>query len=506
MVKKFLRDGRQQSSAYPRTFAVLIAVSAFLSWGSWAMSSAVGSSPDDDYHLASIWCGQGERIDLCELEGERGIVTVPVEAAMSSSCFAFYPEQSASCEFSNRFVETSHSNVTGGYPPVYYWVMSNFATLDVAASVVTMRMVNVLGVIVGLLAAVVVAPPRLRALPMLGLIISATPLGSFLIGSTNPSGWAYVAVIVFFSSFTSFLVSDNASRRIGAAFVAVVSAFVGAGTRADAALYILIAVAAAWILNWGSTRIDKYFAAVVGFVASVCIGFYVTAGQSSILLREQESPGFDFGSFVANFVGIPSLWAGALGTWGLGWLDTAMPATVWLVCVSVFFGIVFASLNQIRQARAFAMLLVVGALIAVPLYVLTRENILIGVGVQPRYLLPLLALFIMVALFPDPEESILKPSRAQTAVIGIGLWGANAIALHVNIRRYVTGIDVKSANLDANTEWWWDGASITPMGVWLVGTISFGLLLFVVAYSFGALSPTKHAKQEIEQSRSKFAS
>ena len=36
-------------------------VALFVALGSWVLASPVGSSPDDDYHMASIWCGQGVR-------------------------------------------------------------------------------------------------------------------------------------------------------------------------------------------------------------------------------------------------------------------------------------------------------------------------------------------------------------------------------------------------------------------------------------------------------------
>jgi hypothetical protein len=86
----------------------------------------------------------------------------------------------------------------------------------------------------------------------------------------------------------------------------------------------------------------------------------------------------------------------------------------------------------------------------------------------------------------------------------IGLWVANAIALHVNIRRYVTGMDVKSANLDADIEWWWEGALVAPMGVWLIGTVSFGVLLLTVAGAFGVLPALKRPITRIETIAPKF--
>ena len=50
---------------------------------------------------------------------------------------------------------------------------------------------------------------------------------------------------------------------------------------------------------------------------------------------------------------------------------------------------------------------------------------------------------------------------------------AESLALYTDIRRYVTGTDVVSVDLDAGREWWWSGLVATPMAVWIVGTLAF---------------------------------
>jgi hypothetical protein len=57
------------------------------------------------------------------------------------------------------------------------------------------------------------------------------------------------------------------------------------------------------------------------------------------------------------------------------------------------------------------------------------------------------------------------------------------MALHTNIRRYVTGLDVNGVNLDASPEWWWD-VPFTPMAVWFVGSVAFGLVLVAAVARF----------------------
>lgn len=57
-----------QPSRWKRALLILgIGLLAIAGLGAWAFASPAGSSPDDDYHLASIWCAQGERDSICEL-------------------------------------------------------------------------------------------------------------------------------------------------------------------------------------------------------------------------------------------------------------------------------------------------------------------------------------------------------------------------------------------------------------------------------------------------------
>jgi hypothetical protein len=59
----------------------------------------------------------------------------------------------------------------------------------------------------------------------------------------------------------------------------------------------------------------------------------------------------------------------------------------------------------------------------------------------------------------------------------VGVAVANSRALHSTLRRYITGVDEQSFNLNARIEWWWS-IPVQPMTVWFVGSTAFGLLLF----------------------------
>jgi hypothetical protein len=143
----------------------------------------------------------------------------------------------------------------------------------------------------------------------------------------------------------------------------------------------------------------------------------------------------------------------------------------------------FWGLQKVDLRKSLALGMVFGALVVVPMYILLHDRVVVGSDVQPRYIYPLLIMLAGVALFGLGQDN-LRMSWLQLTVISVCLFVANGVALHVNIRRYVTGIDVGGLNLDSSTEWWW-GIPITPMGVWAVGAAAFGLVLGgLVVYSF----------------------
>ena len=123
-----------------RTKRILLAVAtalfAFAGLGAWAIASPVGAAPDDDFHLASIWCALGDREGLCAPGDEADERTVPERLIESSRCFASYPEQSAQCLVDDETqVSTSRGNFTGIYPPVFYAVSYTHLTLPTICSV-----------------------------------------------------------------------------------------------------------------------------------------------------------------------------------------------------------------------------------------------------------------------------------------------------------------------------------------------------------------------------------
>ncbi len=137
--------------------------------------------------------------------------------------------------------------------------------------------------------------------------------------------------------------------------------------------------------------------------------------------------------------------------------------------------VAFAGLRQVDRRKAIGIAGVALMLWLLPTYVLVRGGNVVGENVQPRYLLPLIVIAGVLAMMPARGEAF-RPSWLQLTIAGGVLAVAEAFALHVNIRRYVTGNDVNGWNLDAGAEWWWD-LPFSPMAVWVIGALAFAGLL-----------------------------
>ncbi|WP_375384729.1 DUF2142 domain-containing protein [uncultured Microbacterium sp.] len=474
--------------------AITIPVLLLISLVAWAFATPVGSSPDDDFHLPSIWCGLGERPGLCEATGDPDTRLVPAPLT-DAPCFAFKPDVSGSCWNPGRpgTAETSRVNL-GLYPPLFYGTMSLFVGDDVQVSVIVMRIVNST-IAVGLLSAVFFAlPRRLRPALIVSSIGSAVPLGLSVVASTNPSSWAYIsAATVWICLYGAAITTGR--RRWALAGLAVFGAILGAGSRADAAAYAVLAVLIAAVLGarLGRSLLAPAVAAIA--VVIVSIGLYLSASQSGAVVTglAPDNPPLTIDQHISNFLNVPALLAGALGGWGLGWLDTYMPAVVSTLSMAVAAGAVFLGIRRLSVRRGIAFGIALVAMYLVPFVLLVQSRAVIGTQVQPRYILPLIIIFLGVASAAPGMDNLWRGPRIVAG--GVALTVAFVVALHVDIRRYTTGVDDPAVNPGARAEWWWTGFP-HPGVVWIVGSVSFAAAFVLLALVLHRRRPLLDSERE----------
>jgi hypothetical protein len=381
-------------------------------------------------------------------------------------------------------VSTGTGNFVGTYPPLYYWTMNLFVSSNIELSVILMRIVNIL-LFVGLTTVLyrLLLPSRRPPL-VWGLAASIVPLGLFLLASDNPSSWAIISAGTLWISLVGYFECSGV-RKAGLGIIAALSTVLGAGARADSAIYAMVAIGAVAILT---ARLNRRWivSALLPFALAVTAAAFFFSTQQS-LVAVSGLPGYgDRGPvhslqelFFKNFLSVPSLWAGVFGNSGLGWMDTQLPALVWVGGFGCCAALAFSGLMSQSTRKLLAVSMVLGALLFFPTYVSMRTGNVSGMGVQPRYILPLIILLIGVLLL-EVGGVRLHLSKAQVVALVSTLSIANAIALQFNIRRYITGADVVSWNLNAAVEWWWS-IGVSPMIVWALGSLSFAGLLVIIA-------------------------
>ena len=477
---------------------ILIPILALTCLISWGFSSPVGSSPDDDFHLSSIWCGDGTRADICEPAARSDERTVPKDL-FTAECFAFQPDTTGKCQgsdFGTRpdvTVETDRGNFTGLYPPLYYATMGLFAGPNIDISVLAIRIFSSL-IFVGLLTALFFLLPIARRSSLVWpLIISTVPLGLFIVSSTNPSSWAVLSAATLWAALLGFY-ETSGWRKVGLGAFTALSTILGAGARADAAVFAGVAIVAVIIITARRSRTFLLSSLLPLALLIVAMLFYFSTRQSDVTTGGLDGSGGhrslgEMASlFIINVVNVPDLIVGAFGHWGLGWLDTAMPAVVWVVAFGVFVAVLFFALRLSSWRRSIASFWVLLALWLFPTVVLVQTGAVVGAYVQPRYILPLIVLLAGIVL-SNHRSASLGLSTAQLVLLAAPLAVVQALALHTNIRRYTAGANHPTFNLDANRMWWWD-IGVGPMSVWVIGSLAFaGTLALLVAYTQASRGP-----------------
>jgi hypothetical protein len=457
--------------------AVIVPLALFIALLAWGVSSPQGSSPDEDYHMGSIWCANGPIEGRCETTESDAVRELPEDLAEAAQCYAFQPDQAATCPLDEDAMSPTLRGdwVDNGYPPVFYGTMTVFVTDDVSVSILMMRAFNALLFVATLCALFFLLPLRMRPNLVWSALIGIVPLGMFLIPSANPSSWAILQASGLWLAVWGFF-EQTGRKKVGLAVLSTALMIFGAGARSDSAAYGIVALAVAVVLAFRPTKRFLLQLILPVVLAIIAAALFLTSGQSGVLTSESQTGDMPFVSLLfSNLQELPQLWIGSLGLWGLGWLDTMMPTLVWGTVYGLFAAVVFWGLRHGNGRKWLALAGVVGALVVVPLYILMREGILVGSGVQPRYIYPLVIMLAGVALV-GIRDAMLGLSRLQSGIIVAGLVGANSLALHTNLRRYITGADVSGINLDRDIEWWWN-SPLSPMAVWVLGSVGFALAL-----------------------------
>ena len=473
--------------------------------GAWMMASPIGSSPDDDYHLASAYCGQGPREGLCDrtVEGNENVDWVPEGVLFAASC---YGGKDASCQTIEKTLEKNElipaisktgqarsNSVVEGYPKLFYFAASQFAMEGkIEGSVLRMRLFNVL--LIGSLftLALFVASGYLRRALVVILCVVSLPLGLFLFSSNNPSSWTISGTAVL-PTFWIVLFTSTSKRSLFWAFIGALSAITMIiGSRPEGVVLVSLALFASSLYLWESQELKARSLMVLTVLAS---SFGALTGRLSGRVSSLTQDGFSqelialdlWKSVFVNINTMPGLLFGAFGLnnhnpgmqlSSLGWLDTPVPSTTGAIVTGTVISIVLVSLNNKSKTKIATVLGLWSFLIVVILRILSRNRTLIGFELQPRYFLPVIFLSVFFAVVGEDKRKFPKISNAQFYFVGVLLSLAHSLALHACIARYSQQPELRNVYLNQNIVWWWT-SFWSPQATWLAGSFAFSALLLM---------------------------
>ena len=465
---------------------LIVMIAAAVAGMAWAISSPIGSSPDEDAHLASIWCPPPVETSGCQVQvNAQGTTTVTLHIRVFAAprCYAYHPDNSAACIWAVPADTTGNDGRfdRGGDPGGFYHVMHLFAGNDPYSSVYAMRAFNVaVAILMGALLVTAATRPTRR---ILAYAVASTyvPMGMFIVPSANPSSWAVIGVTTAAFALHSYWIAEARSRVIVNGALCAVGVGLAASARTDAALYTVLAAVALTCLHYRSVR--RHLMRLVLPVVIVVVGVisYRMSSQAESALTGglgSSNVGAGWHLLFANIVNIPYVLLGNQGLGNLGWLDTPMPPMVYVPMILVCAFLLMAGVARLSWMKA----LVAGAgilvLVALPLYILQVSQLVVGEGLQPRYILPLLPVVSLVLLTGYRPDQAVRLSRPIAWFTWALVSGANGIALMVNIRRYTTGMD-GSMIPGRSIEWWTPGAP-GPLATWILGSLGFAVAAWMV--------------------------
>ena len=452
-------------------------VGVLIGFAAWAVSSPVSGSPDDDYHLGSIWCPRPISESGCTFEIKDGVISsveVPEPITDAKECVAFKPEKDASCALDaadSELVPTERFD-NGDYPWGFYQFHNLFVGEDVFRSVVAMRIANVLIGLGGLFLVGILAAPQIRHNLLIATFTAWVPMGVYFVASNNPSSWALSGCLIYASAlFASTLATGR--RRLSLLVMAALGAVLCITSRADSAFYIFVITLALWFLV--SITRDRLPSLAFSVVAALT-GLFILAstGQADRLTSDGGWPTYPnletWRIFVLNLLSLPEHVASWWGlTWGPGWFDVPLLGWSTLTMVFVAGGVVFVSARKFHVRKVLATLIMLGALLGIPAVSLTLRQVQPVYFYQGRYMLPLVAVALLIWLTRRDGKVFFRATGQLVFFAGIVAL-ANSMALRQIIRRYSIGLEDNTLIGFGSPDWWPWPAS--PTITWALGSLA----------------------------------
>lgn len=485
------QDGKHRGTRIVHWFFIIL--TGFFALSAWAFASPIGAPPDGDFQMASIWCAQGDRLGMCKVEKVKDSTQVELLTPRTFSRyqnpyghFCYVGNSGASAGCTNVVDETSATELIASgriYPldristPFYDW-SSRLSSRNTETSSFKIRIANVL-FFLAVTSLLLIFFKRYRAVTALAFLVGLGPWGSFLISSIHPSAWTITLLPLFLVALFVAIKEKSTVLRVFAALAALSIWFIAQDVRYDSRYFMVIALFAA--IAWG-IKLQHEFTSrplwlkVLGVAVLAIIYIRLLHPLARSVLSAFGGSQLDK-VFNLTTTKVPLTLMNLFGgNYGLGSSDTPLSDLVVFCGIASLFLVIYTTAQRVSRRNWLIVFLMSTFLLLLPL----RAE-LDGVGTGGRYILPLY-LMCLATYLASVETSFVRPlitSKTVSRVLVLTLTLGNSIALHQTMRRYITGVDVIGWNLNQNAEWWWT-VGPSPMAIWILGTIMFGVTATLV--------------------------
>lgn len=440
----------------------------------WALATPIGGGPDEPAHVikaASVVRGQ-----LIGTPSELGqVVQVPAYLAYThqQTCFAFYPDISASCSAALGTAPgaiVDGTTTAGLYNPVYY-ALVGAPTLFAQdqSGIYLVRLASAALSCLFLAAAFALLTTwRRRGVALLAFSVAVTPMVLFVNGVVNPNSLEIAAVLATFVGMLSIIAHPRSDLLTSRAVVVLVSVSIAVNTRGLAPVWVAVAILVPLILARRSTltallRRTSVRVAVLGVGISTALAVAWSLGSSSLTAGlvpsgDIVSPTGDGVSaadgIIATLERTFLLGQSMIGVFG--WLDTFSPLVVFFVW-TVFIGLLTAPAVILLHGRqlVFAVALMAGVVV---LPALIQGAYITGGGYiwQGRYTLPAFVCLVvgLGAVLATRAPAVPPRVMVRLSTVVLVLWcGGQSYAFVSALKRYAVGADGTWAGMVRSAEW-----------------------------------------------------
>ena len=466
-----------KSSSTRNYFAAALAL--FVVMSAWSVSSPLGSGPDADFHISSIWCAWGEKPGVCENFDRASAQNGARIPHMFLMCNERTIESFPRCEFGAPHEEMSTYRTAGNSQMnMYYRIMRVFVVDSPTRSIITMRLFSSFVAAGMFFLLMLQTRARTRHAFLAAWSFVLVPVAINYFAAVNPRGWATLGVMSGWGFLQSLFETDRSDnkRRIGLIASFIASFALVATSRADAALFFvfisaLIVIGNLLAQNNFSRKIIMRYGLVL--LGAVLLVQFVPVLRN--LIKMEQPQGYSLRQYIVfQIVHIPEtigdVWGYTVGQSGSG------PGILGIIGLSLFAVAIAFALQRASRLQQ-CMVAAISLFTCIAVY---RGGLAVG-GILPPtgvYVIGLVSAIMGIAVLFSTHNQQLMSSRGNRSSVIALLSVAHVLGFYSWMEFYTrrgknVGYFDKFSLRDA---WWW-GRETNPNLVFFIGAVFFPVFL-----------------------------